>query len=259
LAWGPEGHILVARIADAQLTPAVRARVAEILGPGKTMASVSSWADEVRGQRRETGPWHYIDIPINKPHLDMARDCPKGECVVGKIEQLTAVLKDQAATNEQRREALMYIIHFVGDMHQPLHCSDNNDHGGNSVRIVFANRPGNLHSLWDGRLLQAMGTEETLFPKLELQAEHHRKWGKGTVRTWAEEAHKASQKVVYGKLPKGPKTAPPAITTASSALPAAEAPTTIDSAYERKADPLIAQQIEKAGLRLASLLNATLQ
>jgi len=258
LAWGPEGHILVAHIAETQLTPAVRARVAEILGPGKTMESISSWADQIRGQRRETGPWHYIDIPIDKPHLDMARDCPKGECVIAKIEQFAVVLKDPASTADQRREALMFIIHFVGDMHQPLHCSDNNDHGGNETRVVFANRPGNLHSLWDGRLLQGMGTEEALFAKLEREAEHHRKWGKGTVRKWAEESHKAAQKVVYGKLPKAPKTLPSTTATASSALPPAP-PVTVDSAYERKADPLIAMQIEKAGLRLASLLNATLQ
>src|SRR4051812_9590993 len=84
-AWGPEGHSLVARIAEQQLTPAARARVLEILGPGKTMASVASWADEVRRARPETGPWHYIDIPIDKPHRDMARDCPKGDCVIVKI------------------------------------------------------------------------------------------------------------------------------------------------------------------------------
>jgi hypothetical protein len=258
LAWGPEGHILVARIAEAQLTPAVRARVAEILGPGKTMESVASWADAVRNQRRETGPWHYIDIPIDKPHLDMARDCPKGDCVIAKIEQFAAVLKDPAAGADQRREALMFVIHFVGDMHQPLHCSDNHDHGGNEVRIIFANRPGNLHSLWDGRLLQDMGTEQALFPRLEQQAEHHRKWGKGTVRDWAEESHKAAQKMVYGKMPKPAKTAPAGVTAALSALPPAP-PVTIGPGYERKADPLIAVQLEKAGLRLASLLNASLQ
>ena len=73
--WGGEGHSLVARIAWDELTPAVRAKVSEILGPGVAIQSVASWADQVRNQRRETGPWHYIDIPIDQPHLDMARDC----------------------------------------------------------------------------------------------------------------------------------------------------------------------------------------
>lgn len=262
--WGPEGHALVARIAEAQLTPAVRARVIEILGPGRTMESISSWADQVRNSRRETGPWHYIDIPINKPHLDMARDCPTGDCVIAKLEQFSKVLHDPATPPEQRREALMFVIHFVGDMHQPLHCSDNQDHGGNTVRIVFDGRPSNLHSLWDGGLLHGMGSEDTLFPRLMKGAARHRKsWGKGTVRDWAEQSHKIAQKIVYGKLPKPARAAMVQAFAPSDGVqgkpPAAPAPVSINGAYEHKADPLIAEQIEKAGVRLASLLNASLQ
>lgn len=258
-AWGPEGHDLVARIAESQLTPAVRARVLEILGPGKTMESVSSWADQIRNSRRDTGPWHYVDIPIDKPHLDMARDCPNGDCVLAKLEQFRNVLRDPAATPDHKREALMFVIHLVGDMHQPLHCSDNQDHGGNTVRIVFDNRPGNLHSLWDGALLQRMGTEEAVYPRLLHDAERHRKsWGKGTVEDWAEQSHKAAQKVVYGRLPK-PPAAVPAQAFANGGQPPVVSPLTITAAYEHKADPVIAQQIEKAGVRLAFLLNSTLQ
>src|SRR5215471_10833837 len=99
--WGPEGHSLVARLAAAHLTPAAAAKVQEILGPGVTMASVSSWADQVRNQRRETAPWHFIDIPIDQPHLDMARDCPKEGCVISKIEEFQKVLADPALTPEQ--------------------------------------------------------------------------------------------------------------------------------------------------------------
>lgn len=258
-AWGPEGHALVARIAESELTPQVRARVLEILGPGKTMESVASWADQVRNSRRETAPWHYIDIPINKPHLDMARDCVNGDCVIAKIEQLRDVLKNPATPPDQRQEALMFLIHFVGDMHQPLHCSDNQDRGGNSVRIVFGGRPGNLHGLWDGGLLQVMGTEEALLPGMTREAERHRKkWEKGSVRDWADESHKAAQKTVYGKLPKGAWTLHTTVSVATNALPPAP-PIAITPAYEHKADPLIAEQIERAGVRLASLLNSTLQ
>src|SRR3954463_14894977 len=85
LAWGPEGHSLVARLAASHLTPAASARVAEILGPGTTMQSIASWADQTRRERESTAPWHYIDIPINKANRDMARDCPKGDCVIAKI------------------------------------------------------------------------------------------------------------------------------------------------------------------------------
>ena len=112
--WGPEGHNLVARLAAAHLTPAATARVAEILGESVTLQSISSWPDQIRRERVASGPWHYIDIPIDKPHLDMARDCPKGECVIAKIEDFRKVVVDPAATAVQRREALIFLVHFVG-------------------------------------------------------------------------------------------------------------------------------------------------
>jgi len=258
-AWGPEGHILVARIAEAQLTPGVRSRVTEILGPGSNMPSIASWADELRNSRRDTGPWHYVDIPIDKPHLDMERDCPKGDCVIAKIEAFRDVLRDPATPPEKLHEALLFLVHFVGDLHQPLHSSNNHDHGGNEVRIVFHGRSGNLHSLWDSGLLDRMGAPDALFPKFSRAAQRHRKkWAKGTVRDWAEESHKAAQVTVYGKLPMQPNPAAAPVNTLAGALPR-QPPIAITAAYEQKADVLIAAQIEKAGVRLASLLNATLQ
>ena len=99
--WGPEGHSLVARLAAARLTPEASAKVAEILGPGVSLASISSWADQIRPSRAETGPWHYIDIPIDKKQLDMTRDCPKGDFVIAKIEDFQKVLTSPASTPEQ--------------------------------------------------------------------------------------------------------------------------------------------------------------
>ena len=243
--WGPEGHNLVARLAAAHLTPVAAERVAEILGPGTTLQSISSWPDQIRHDRADTGPWHYIDIPIDKPRLDMARDCPKGDCVIAKIEDFQKVVVDPAATAAQRKEALMFLVHFVGDMHQPLHCSDNQDKGGNGVKLDFFGRNSNLHSAWDSALLGRIGKEDELFTlfSADLTDKQARKLGKGTVEEWAEQSHKAAQKVVYGKLPKSP----------------AGGPVKVDAAYERLADPLIKAQIEKAGARLAALLNATLR
>src|SRR5690242_6849817 len=85
--WGGEGHSLVARLAAAHLTAKAAARVREILGPDVTLATIATWADEVRSVRRETGPWHYVDIPITQQHLDLTRDCPNDTCVVAKIEE----------------------------------------------------------------------------------------------------------------------------------------------------------------------------
>ena len=243
--WGGEGHSLIARIAWVQLTPAVQARVSEILGPNVSIQSIASWADNVRNQRRDTGPWHYIDIPIDKPHLDMARDCPKGDCVIARIEEFQKVVVDPSATPVERKEALMFLVHFVGDMHQPLHSSDNKDKGGNDVKLDFFGRNYNLHSVWDSGLLGRMGKEDELFAQFsrDLTDKRAKKWGKGTVEEWAEQSHKAAQKVVYGKLPKAP----------------AGGEIKVDAAYERLADAVIKDQIEKAGARLAALLNATLR
>jgi hypothetical protein len=174
----------------------------------------------------------------------MARDCPKGDCVIAKIEDFRKALNDLAIAPAERREALMFLIHFIGDMHQPLHCADNKDKGGNEVQVEFSGRRTNLHSLWDSGLLSRMGTEDDLFGPLSAEsARRARKWSKGTVADWAEATHKSAQKMVYGRLPKVP----------------AGAPVPIDTAYERRADALIREQIEKAGARLAMVLNTTLR
>jgi len=138
----------------------------------------------------------------------------------------------------------MFLIHFVGDMHQPLHSSDNHDKGGNDVHVIFHGQPGNLHGLWDSGLLGRIGKEDELFGRLSaVSARRRRKFAKGTVSDWAEEAHKLAQQMVYGKLPQG----------------AAGAPVEISADYERRADPVIELQIERAGARLAMVLNQDLQ
>jgi S1/P1 Nuclease len=240
--WGHEGHDLVARLAAARLTPKAAAQVAEILGPADTLVSTSSWADQVRNSRKETGPWHYVNISIDKPHLNMQRDCGDGNCVIARIEQFQARLADKNLPAPQRREALMFLVHFVGDMHQPLHCSDNNDKGGNDVKLEFFGRPTNLHSLWDSGLLARMGSEDALFEEMsrELTPKRARKFAKGNVRNWAEQSHRQGQVTVYGKLPKH------------------ETTLKLGEAYERPADLIVREQLERAGARLAKLLNATL-
>jgi hypothetical protein len=244
LGWGPEGHALVARIAEAQLTPAAHAKVIAILGPNVSMASMASWADTIRRVRQETGPWHYIDIPNGKWHIDKARDCPKGACLVQKVEDFEVMLRDPNTPPEQRREALMFVIHLVGDMHQPLHDSNNNDKGGNDVHVTYDGRNTNLHSLWDSGLLGKMGKEDDLFPAYLQESERNaKKWGKGSVESWSEQSHKVSVKVAYGLLPKADT----------------DAPVTITPAYEAQADPVIREQIEKGGARLARVLNEVLK
>jgi hypothetical protein len=185
-----------------------------------------------------------VDIPIDKPGLDMARDCPNGNCVIAAIAAMRAKLRDPATAADQRREALMFVIHFVGDMHQPLHSSNHGDRGGNEVHIVFHGQPGNLHGLWDGGLLARMGKEDDLFARLSAaSARRRKKFAKGSVSDWAEQAHKLAQQMVYGRLPNA----------------APDAALAIGADYERRADAVIELQIERAGARLAAVLNQDLQ
>jgi hypothetical protein len=242
--WGPEGHRLVARIAERELTGKSKARIAEILGPGQSIADMASWPDEIRPSRPDTGPWHYVDIPLAARRLDMARDCPKGQCIVASLEGFETVLKDPRASPERRKEALLFVVHFVGDMHQPLHAIDNDDKGGNDIKVVFHGRPTNLHSVWDSGLLNHLPKEPELLVEFDRQAEQHRKkWSKGRVEDWTAQSHRLAQEIAYGKLPK----------------PGADGVIVLDAAYEQAADGVVGDQIEKAGVRLAAVLNACLR
>ena len=171
-----------------------------------------------------TGPWHYIDIPIDKPHLDMARDCPKGDCVIAKIEDFKKVVVDPAATAVQRREALMFLVHFVGDMHQPLHCSDNKDKGGNDVKLDFFGQAFEPAQRVGQRAAGAHGQRgRAVHAILEgSDGETGEEVGQGDRRSRGRSNRtRPAQKVVYGKLPKAP----------------AGGQVKMDAAYERLADP----------------------
>ena len=121
-AWGSEGHRIIAEIAEQYLEPGPAREVRGLLAIENAMslAEVSNWTDEIRGQRRDTAPWHFVDIPIGASAYDPARDCPRGNCVVGKIDQFIAELRDQSLPPGQRLEALKFVVHFIGDVHQDM-------------------------------------------------------------------------------------------------------------------------------------------
>ena len=135
-AWGGEGHQLVALIAEDMLTPQARKAVAELLdGANISDAEVASWADEIRRERRETAPWHYVNISHDATSFDRERDGREGDNVIEAIDRQAKVLADKTQPREKRVEALKWIVHLVGDVHQPLHCADRNgDKGGNARR-----------------------------------------------------------------------------------------------------------------------------
>ena len=238
--WGNEGHRMVVRIAGGMLTPAARAEVARVLAPGESLAALASWADEVRPSRKETEPWHFIDIPIDSTGLDMKRDCPPEGCVISKISEFRRLWTDPAASPASRREALLFLVHFVGDMHQPLHCANHDDKGGNEVPVVFLGEATNLHSLWDSGLLKRMPDEDRLLEIISavLTPERAAEWSRGTVEEWAGESFRLAQMVVYGYLP-----------------PATAGAVSLGEGYQRAAEPIVRDQIAKAGARLAAILN----
>lgn len=158
LAWGDRGHSIVAELAERRLEPVVRQKIEALLGPGISMASIASWADAVRLLRPETSNWHFVDIPVGATAYVPAEHCkpsPKGDCVVAALGRLRDALVDTNQSQTIRREALMFIVHFIGDLHQPLHAAErNNDEGGNKVRVIWLDRDhlpvvSNLHRYWD--------------------------------------------------------------------------------------------------------------
>jgi len=133
-AWGTEGHRLVVLIAEEHISVVARERLNELLAvePGATLESISTWADEVRSP--STSKWHYVNFPRGSCTYVADRDCPDGQCVVAALERQAAILHSDASS-ERRLKALKYLVHFVADVHQPLHAGFGDDRGGNRYQV----------------------------------------------------------------------------------------------------------------------------
>jgi hypothetical protein len=262
LAWGDYAHRLIASIAKAELTPAARAEVRRILAQGATvdtptcslatLEDASVWPDCVRsmGDRfAVSAPWHYQNIDICHP-FDIAAKCPDGNCVTAQIPRQLAIVADRKASPAARAEALAFVVHFVGDLHQPLHIGEKNDRGGNDVRAAYgAKAPDrmNLHRIWDSDLAERALTEPPAVTQ-RVSAERRRAHAKGNVTDWARESWELSRTIAYPNLSDFPDTCP-----AKSTVRAI-----IDVPYVAAATPVIKTQVERAGVRLAMLLNYAL-
>lgn len=181
LAWGwaALGHRLVGVLAQRHLDPKAQAEVKRLLAgePDPTLAGVAMWADEQRREDPErfetTSKWHYINAKGGGCGFDVARDCPDGSCVVSAIERQLAILRDRSQPAAARRDALKYVVHFVGDIHQPMHAGDRDDAGGNRFQVslrtdiapeayakdkyVGGVMGTNLHAVWDYYVLAEAG------------------------------------------------------------------------------------------------------
>jgi nuclease S1 len=252
-AWGPEGHKIVGYIAEGRLTPSARAAVDELL-KGHSLASISSWADQVRRTRPETYNWHFVDIPLGSSRYEAERDCrpsPKGDCVVAAINRGVAALRDPRVVGPERVQALMFLVHFVGDIHQPLHATEGRtatgvpDRGGNLIAVDFYGHETNLHRVWDGELLAHCGeTQGELVEELRALSKTvpAETFTSTSAAAWANQAHEAAKAHTYRDLP-------PSFLTDEASL---------GDAYETAELPTLKRQLALAGYHLALALNAAL-
>jgi len=289
--WGDEGHEIVGLIAEHYLEPAVRARVATLLAldasrltRGTGIAEETTWADKFRDSDRDTTQehylktreWHYIDIELDRPDLDdacfrhpvlpagsKASDGPATDCILDKIDEFRAELRSPATGAEERLLALQFLLHLVGDLHQPLHAADHHDRGGNDVRVKGAgSSAGTLHHYWDTVFVGRIGTHADQVSR-ELMAgisdDDRRAWRGGSPADWAKESFQIARDRVYGPIlsgtgarggPVGSVDADPR--TSGGGRPR---PIRLDARYEADAVDVVAGQLRRAGLRLARLLN----
>jgi hypothetical protein len=236
-AWGCLGHIIISQIATDALTEAARRGVDELL-QGRSLAEVSCWADEVRHSRPETKRWHYVDIPRFATTYDPRRDCsptPEGDCLVAAILRDVGILKDTATPRSERMEALQFLVHFIGDLHQPLHCTDDHDRGGNEIAVSFLGSRENLHTVWDTSIINALLVRDPeLARHLRETAQRMRPPKEGTITEWALESHAVADHLVYPGLP---------------------ADRQISASYIETQHPILERQLILAGLRLAGVIN----
>ena len=204
-AWGNEGHQIIALIAADRLTTAARAEVADLLGGDArpTMANASTWADYIRPARPESAPWHYVNIEITASGYNAATDCPAENCVVAQVEKDARIVADHKLAKPVRAEALRFLIHFAGDLHQPLHCADNHDRGGNEVSVLIGAQETNLHSVWDTDVVAALGQDpEHVASALgaQISSADEASWGRGSPVDWANESFRIAKHAIYSSL-----------------------------------------------------------
>jgi len=275
-AWGDTGHQVVGLIAQKHLLPQARTRIEALLAtddshltPETSIVSEATWADRYRDSSAEhkalTFDWHFVDIEIGSPAsaASLAAACfgypalPAGtpasagvakDCVTHKLEQFIGELKDPATDHAEHLRALQFVLHFTGDVHQPLHASDDHDSGGND-KLAFIDHgdPVPLHRHWDSGFVAMLGASPAEIAE-SLDAGITRAeitgWLNTTPQDWALEAFAISKADVYGRLP------------AASGTSNGKRLYELSPAYVQQAVADTRLQLARAGIRLAAVLNA---
>jgi len=208
-AWGPRGHQVVAHVAAMNLTPQARAAVAGLLGgqAEAMMALSANWADEIRDARPQTGSWHYVNLKIaGDLRYRASRDCPRDACIVAQIARHEAVLRS-TAPRAQKIEALKYLLHFIGDIQQPLHAADNDDRGGNRVQMRWRGQRITLHHFWDDEMVSVWGRDPVAIARaIDSVTPRARKTalGAGTPVEWAQRSAAIAREDIYPQAGRTP-------------------------------------------------------
>ena len=293
-SWGCEGHQAVAMIAEKHMSAHALEKVNQLLlsvpiDPAlprwcssqglDPMSDSATWPDDIRKIRPEASPWHYIDIPRDAPRSTLAESCPASTgCITSAIQHQIEVLRRNNTDSNPRADALRFIIHFVGDLHQPLHCVSNNDLGGNCVPVDFMGIPPveknrqaesyspNLHGIWDSSIIQRMKRRETVEQwadsidrRFSSQAARWQKAGIN-LNDWAWESHELAYSVVYSKLPvaipvEEPEPTKSCVDDGHVSARLLKLHERVSQQYVDAVAPTIDEQIAKAGIRLAMILN----
>jgi len=249
-AWGKDGHRIVGQIARNELTTAAAAVVCELLAGDdeayRTLAGATLWADDTKSDADRT--WHYINLPRNARQKHIKQACGQPHwCVTEAIHHFHRLLTSEADA-VAKRDALKYLVHFVGDLHQPLHAGSHRDAGGNAIKVTFFGRkyssedmPYNLHAVWDTSIIRR-----------EIRRNH---------ADWRRYADALAAAVTPAERREWTGTAPEDWTLESSRLAFSEiytAPEAIEGAYYENSVFVIERQLQRAGIRLAELLNRAL-
>lgn len=252
LAWGKTGHRVVAAIADTQLSGLARAQVEQILGPGESLDEAANWPDEMRSApgtfwQKTATPWHYVTL--NGIVYDHAP--PEGDALEA-LGRFSRTLRDPAASRADKQLALRFIVHLVGDLHQPLHVGKCCDRGGNDVKVTFFGKPTNLHAVWDAQLVD---DEQLSFTELAAKLERHIspadivKWWDINPRDWISESAELRDTLypTAADMPKPPK--------GKKKLKKGTLPD-LSYNYVFKFSPVMERRLSQGGVRLAAYLNA---
>ncbi len=238
-SWNDAGHRVIARIAQQRLKPMALKRFHILAGKQASLADLAVWADTVADERPDTKPWHYINIPAKAAALNLHRDCPDDNCLPAQLRRSIGIVRLGMRKQNERLEALRFLIHLAGDLHQPLNAGHRRDGGAESISVTFHGEESNLHRFWDGDLLATMIEDEDTFAKRlsqRITARQKKDWGRDHLGTWIWDSHRLAVETAYAGLPPGN-------------------PMPLDDAYVSKARRVIEEQLSKAGIRLAEILN----